>query len=312
MVEPQRQARQGVAWALFGAVMGAAFVVPWKLASAHGEPRVAVLVMLTSAAVFNSLLALLQRARATPAANDASWRNTMLLAAAFAVLTLMGNACSAEAISRISAALLTVVQRCEVLLVALLAALLLREPITRPFWAGTLVAGLGLWLLRGDAARASEFDPLGVLYGLGSAGCFGSMVLLARRFIHGVHLLPFNALRLWLSVALWFGIHREAPAIADLPLPLLWGAASAGFFGPFLGRLGALQSSRYIPAQLTTLLSLATPVFALGFAFVALGNLPSARELVGGGAMLCGVAIPLVAWAHAARRSSPLAQRSRG
>ena len=119
------------------------------------------------------------------------------------------------------------------------------------------------------------------------------MVLLARRFVRRVHMVPFNALRLWLSVLLWFAVQRTLPTSTDMPPGLLWSGSLAGFFGPFLSRIGALQSGRYIPAQLTALAALATPVLALLFAFVVLGDLPSPQELVSGAMMLVGVAIPL-------------------
>jgi drug/metabolite transporter (DMT)-like permease len=285
--------------------MAAAFLVPWKLAAQHGEPRMAVLVLLSVAAMLNTVAALVMARRGgEPARQRGTWGATWGLACAFAVLTLAGNYCSAEAIARISGALLAVMQRSEVILVALMGALFLREPVRAPFWAGTLIAGSGLWVLQQPGAAEGSFDPLGALWGLGSAVCFGSMVVLSRRYIVRVHLLPLNAIRLWLSVALWFAVQRELPTWQELPPGLLLGAGLAAFFGPFLSRIGALQSAHHVPANVTALASLATPVMTLVLAFVVLGNVPAARELAGGAIMLAGIAVPLFAMARRAPRAA--------
>lgn len=298
----QQDLRTGIGWALFGSAMTAGFMVPWKLASGYGESRHAVLVMLSSAALCNSAMAAVQAVRGKRSGPSATWRATLLLAVAFAGLTLVGNTCSAEAVSRISAALLAVVQRCEVLLVAVLGAVFLAERVARVFWLGTAVAGVGLWLLKAPTAASDQVDPVGALFGLGSAACFGSMVLLGRRYVQRVHLLPFNALRLWMSVALWFVVQRELPGAGSMPSGLVVNAALAGFFGPFLARVCILQSGRYVPAQLTSLTALATPVLTLALSFVVLNHLPSQQELLGGSVMLLGVAIPVVSRLRASPR----------
>ncbi|MDH5676404.1 MAG: DMT family transporter [Myxococcales bacterium] len=296
--------RRGLLWAFCGSAGAAAFLIPWKIAVEHGEPQLAVLMLLSTAALFNSGTALVNLRRAGgggPAGT--SWRATLQLSCAFAVLTLLGNWCSAEAISRISGALLAVVQRSEVILVALLGALLLREGVRSSFWVGTAMAGIGLWILQRPGSTAGDFDPLGVLYGLASAACFGSMVLLTRRWVSRVKLVPMNAIRLWMSVALWFSVEQRIPRGDELPAELVAGGALAGFFGPFLARLSILQSSRYIPANTTALAALATPVLALLFAFFVLGTLPTERELLGGAVMLVGIAVPVTAMWLSARRS---------
>lgn len=275
--------------------MAAAFLVPWKAATAHGEPELAVLVMLATAAMFNSGLALVQTVRKARSPTGASWRTTGWVALVFALLTLVGNHASAHAISLISGALLAVVQRCEVLLVAVVGALLLRESVRPAFWIGSGIAVLGLWVLEQPGTGGDAFDPLGVLMGLGSAACFGSMVLLARGYSERLHLLPFNAIRLWLSVGLWFAVERRLPGTSELPAGLLLNAGLAGFFGPFLARLSLLLSARHLPANVTALTALATPIMTLGMSYLTLGNLPTTRELLGGGIMLVGIAVPLLA-----------------
>ena len=302
--------RRGMAWAFTGSAMAAAFMIPWKYASGHGEPRMAVLVLLTTAAALNTGLALVTARRRGGGGPGASWAATWGLAVAFAGLTLLGNRASAESVALISGALLAVVQRCEVILVALMGAFFLREHVRPPFWLGTLVAGAGLWILQRPGPAGAAFAPRGAVWGLGSAACFGAMVVLSRRYITRVHVLPLNAIRLWMSVGLWFLMERHLPTADDLPVGLVLGAALAGFFGPFLSRLSILQSARHVPAASTALAGLATPALTLLLALVVLGNLPTRHELLGGAIMLAGIAIPLTATARARRIAATSAARS--
>lgn len=289
-------AQKGIAAALSASICAACFLLPWKAATRYGAPELLVLVLLTSAAVLNTLAGFFVRSRPNQA--KASLATTIGLAAGLAVLTLLGNLASAEAVSRISGALLSVLQRCEVILVALLGWVVLGERVRPAFWVGTAVAGIGLILLDqralDPAHAAARFDPTGVAFGLASALCFGSMIVLTRRYVMRVRLFLLNTMRLWMSVALWFAVERRVPGIDELSPALVGLGALAAFFGPFLSRLAAITSSRYVPANVTVLVSLATPPLTLVLALLVLGTWPTQNELLGGAIMLVGVTIPVM------------------
>lgn len=279
--------------ALLSALCSAAFLIPWKLATQHGDAELAVLCLLVFAAMFNTLLALLDRA---------NWRllrghlaPTMKLALLMSTFTLAGNWASSESVHRVSGALLAVLQRCELIVVALLGVALLGERVRPAFWIGAFVAVTGVAVLQGhDTIEPTRFDPIGVVYGLASAFFFGTMLVLQRRYLHGVHLVPVNALRLWFGVALWFVVYRRVPSQAELTAPLLAYTAAAAFFGPFLSRLFVLLSGRHVPASVTVFVGLWTPLFTLALAWLWLGDLPAQHELLGGAVVLIGIAIPAV------------------
>lgn len=280
--------------ALWGAWWAAAFLIPWKVATQHGDPNLVVLCMLVFAASFSTLGALLDRS------NLALLRGqlgpTLKLALLMSAFTLAGNWASAESVRRVSGALLAVLQCSELIVVALLGAAWIGERVHRSFWIGALVAIAGLVVLQDrDHSDLSAFDPIGVLYGLGSAFFFGTMVVMQRRYLSGVRLMPLNALRLWFGVVLWFVVYRRVPTQTELSTPLLTYAAAAAFFGPFLSRLGVLVSGRHVPASVTVFVGLTTPVFALVLTWLWLGDLPSRHELLGGAVMLTGIAIPAIA-----------------
>jgi drug/metabolite transporter (DMT)-like permease len=286
--------RRGVIWALGAALGIAAFNIPWKLASEHAGPAANALILLAAAAVFNTLLTVFQR-RAMPRFA----RLDLGLASALACLTLAGNLASAQAIGSMSPALLTVTQRSEIILVALMAWPIVGERVDRPFWIGAAVAGLGLLILQ-DPFSAPDAQAVGVAWGLVSAVCFAGMAVLTRRFIHRIDTVSVNALRLWLSVALWFVFNDAPQAIAEVTPTQASYACLAAFFGPFAGRLCMMTSARYLEARITTLMTLAAPPLTLLLAFVVLGDLPGVRDLCGGTVILCGIALPVLA----ARRAS--------
>lgn len=278
----------GAAWALGAAFMAAAFVVPWKLATPHGEEAASVLVLLVSAAILNTMLLPFTRhagARFSPAA--------LKLTAILAILTLLGNYASAAAIERISAPLLNVMQRAELLVVALVAWIALGERPHWLFWVGGGVAALGFAWMQ-VAAAEGMLDAGGMFYGILSALSFGTMTVAVRHFIPGVDAVFVNAMRLWASVLLWFILNGGIPDSMSFSREHLLFASLAGFTGPFLGRLFTMQSSRYLEARFTSLILLASPVFAMPMAWLAMGEVPSEHEVEGGAVMLVGIAIPLI------------------
>lgn len=289
------QQRRGLAWA-FGAALGiAGFAVPWKLANTLGDGSVNTLVLLSSAALFSSLLATVQQ-RGLPR----FLRFDLLFAAGLASLTLAGNLASAQAISLISPALLTVVQRAEIIVVALLAWPLIGEHIDRRFWLGAGLAAAGLWVLR-DPTGAEDARAVGIAWAGLSVLCFSGMAVLTRKYVHRIDTVVVNSLRLWIAVSFWFAVNGLPPALFDLSPAQAGHATLAAFCGPFAGRLCLMNASRYLEARISTLVTLAAPPLTLALGFLVLSDLPSQRELVGSMIMLAGVAVPILGWAR--RRS---------
>ncbi len=280
--------RRGVLWALGSAFGIAAFIVPWKIAGGLGDARMNTLLLLVAAAVFTSFLTAYQQ-RSIPTFRSFDFR----IAAALAACTLFGNLASANAIQLLSPALLTVVQRSEVIFVALLAWPLIGERIDRSFWLGAAVAGSGLLLLQGTLSLG-EPRAAGIAWGFGSAICFGSMAVITRKYIHRFDTVSVNALRLWLAVAFWFvwnGVPRE---LYETTTEQVGYVTLAAFFGPFMGRLCLMTSAKFVEARITTLTTLAAPPLTLVLAYVILSDLPSTREIQGGILMLIGISIPIL------------------
>jgi len=281
--------RRGTLWALGAAVGIAGWAVPWKLAASEGAASANALLLLGFAAVLNSLYNGLRpgrRRRLTPV----DWG----LAAALAAATLLGNLASAEAIRSLSPALLSVAQRCEIILVALMAWPLVGERPDRPFWLGAALAVAGLVILQAPF-EAADARALGLAWAGLSVVAFSSMAVLTRRFIHQVEPARINALRLWLSVGMWFAWFGMPPALLEVTPAQAGYTSLAAFCGPFAGRLAMMTSARYLEARLTTLATLAAPPLTLLLAMLVLSETPTAREITGGLVMLVGIAIPVLA-----------------
>jgi drug/metabolite transporter (DMT)-like permease len=280
--------RRGLLWAFGAAASIAAFTVPWKLASQHGGTASNALLLLAVAAALNTLLTLAQR-RAFPRFTRAD----VVIATALACVTLAGNLASAEAIRSLSPALLTVTQRSEIILVALMAWPIVGERVDARFWLGAAIAAAGLFVLH-DPFEAPDAKAVGVAWGLASADCFAALAVLTRRFIHRIDVVSVNAQRLWLSVVTWFGFNDATASLAEITPVQVGYASLAAFFGPFAGRLCMMMSAHHLEARITTLVTLAAPPLTLGLAYVVLGDLPGLRDGIGGTLILCGVAVPIL------------------
>lgn len=278
--------------ASFAAFWAAAFLIPYKQASANGEAPVVAFGLLLAAAVESSVLRLARIIPRDVSATPGRTTQTVEWASAVALagLAVAGNTCSAKALVELGPATVSVVMRTEVLIVGCLGWLLLGERPDRGFWLGAVLALTGLCVLGGiDAALGARPS---VVFGLLGALCFSLMQLLARRVAGYVDLARVNTRRLWLSACsfvFWPGVLERVPLTGQF---WLWVACAAAC-GPVLSRLLLMHSVRYVAASQTSLVMLSAPVFALGLGFLVLGSLPSLREILGGGLMLVGIAAAL-------------------
>ncbi|HXZ75732.1 MAG TPA: EamA family transporter, partial [Streptosporangiaceae bacterium] len=167
--------------------------------------------------------------------------------------------------------------------------------------AGTAaaIAGLAMVLDLGGSAR---IDPVGVMWGLLAA------VGLAIYFLLGA---ATDEEPLPPTVMAWAGMCVGAVALAALGLagvlPLTATTASVDFLGhrvswvvPVLGLsllaaaisyVAGIGAARRLGAKLASFIGLAEVLFAILFAWVLLGQLPSAVQFVGGAFILAGVTL---------------------
>ncbi|MFT5685369.1 MAG: drug/metabolite transporter (DMT)-like permease, partial [Myxococcota bacterium] len=152
--------------------------------------------------------------------------------------------------------------------------------------------GVGLGVAQAPGTDGAA-NPMGLLMALGAALSFSGMGILTRRYIRNVDPIALNATRLWMSVGLWFA--TEGFALPDdlTPLVVVY-AALAALIGPGIARICLMLSARDLEARMTAMVGITGPLWAVGFAWVFLGTLPGAGQLVGGVIIFVGVALPVV------------------
>jgi drug/metabolite transporter (DMT)-like permease len=167
--------------------------------------------------------------------------------------------------------------------------------------AGTAVAIAGLAMVL-DLGGSARIDPVGVMWGLLAA------VGLAIYFLLGA---ATDEEPLPPIVMAWAGMCVGAVTLAALGLigvlPVTATAASVDFLGhrvswvvPVLGLslvaavisyVAGIGAARRLGAKLASFIGLAEVLFAILFAWVLLGQLPSAVQFVGGAFILAGVTL---------------------
>ena len=296
------QYAKGVWWAVVSAIFSAWFMIPWKLASTRGPTGVTVFAMLVFAAMCNAALypLLKHRRENQPSAavrgdsqTTAPKHREWLVALVLALCTLFGNELSARSIAEVTGPVLNVLLRTEVVWIALLSALFLRERTNTRFWSGATLAGLGLFVLHDPLASSAEIGAPGLWLGLLSALVFSVMAVVTRKYIHEVDTVRLNLRRLLISLPLCVvgGTSIETLLGAD-PQQLVY-ASLAGFCGPVVSRLCLMQSARYVEARITAVTVQLAPPFTVALSFLFFGELPQAREWLGGALMLLGVVLTI-------------------
>jgi len=279
--------RRGTLLSTQAAFWAAAFLLPYREASRRADATSVALVLLAASAVFSTFAAMVElRGRVRLRRADVT------TAIALAVFSVVGNICSARSLLSLEPAIASVLLRTQVLFVAAAGVVFLGEAITGIFALGAALSFVGLVVMRIPASAALATAPLaGVAWALGASLCFSAMAVVTRRAIHRIHPVAVNALRLWLAIAM-LALVPGAVSGAVSAGPTMWiYAAVAALFGPFLSRLFIMFALRHITAAYQTLVSLSSPVFAFGLAFLFQGSVPTGHELVGGAVMLAGIGV---------------------
>jgi drug/metabolite transporter (DMT)-like permease len=203
------------------------------------------------------------------------------------------------AMQRMPVAIALLIQYLAPVLLVILAWIRTRRAPSKLVLAGSLVAIVGLVLVV-DIAGA-RFDLLGTLFALGAAVCVGAYFLLAEKAgddlpplaLASGGLLVGTATVAVLCVA---GIMPfAAPTVSvqfsgiELPwfVPLLWVAAFATTIGYAFGVMAVPR----VGARVASFVGLSEVLFALGFAWLLLGEAPSLVQFFGGALILVGVVL---------------------
>ncbi len=203
------------------------------------------------------------------------------------------------AMQRMPVAVALLIQYLAPVLLVLLAWVRTRRAPSRRVMVGSVAAIAGLVLVA-DVAGA-RFDPLGTLFALGAAVCVAMYFLISERAGDDLPPLALASGGLLTGAA---GIAVLA-AVGVLPLvappvsivlvgltvpwwiPMVWVGAVATTLGYALG----VKAVPLLGSRLASFVGLSEVLFALGFAWLLLGESPSTVQVVGGVILFAGVVI---------------------
>lgn len=202
-----------------------------------------------------------------------------------------------SAMQRMPVAIALLIQYLAPVLLVVLAWARTRRAPSRLVLGGSVVAIVGLVLVV-DIAGA-RFDVLGVLFALGAAVCMAAYFLIAARTGDSLPPLALASGGLLTGAVLLaalcaigvlpFAAPDVTIALGDMQLPwwvpVLWVGGVATTIGYALGVMAAPR----IGSRVASFIGLSEVLFALGFAWLLLGEAPSSVQFVGGGLILLGV-----------------------
>lgn len=201
------------------------------------------------------------------------------------------------AMQRMPVAVALLIQYLAPVLLVGLAWIRTRRAPSRLVAGGSIVAILGLVLVV-DISSA-RFDLLGTLFALGAAVCVAAYFLISERTGDELPPLALAAGGLLVGAALMavLGAAGILPLVAPdvtitlrdvtMPwwVPLLWVAAVATTLGYAFGVMVVPR----VGSRVASFVGLSEVLFALGFAWLLLGEAPSGMQFVGGALILIGV-----------------------
>ncbi|MFE1645231.1 DMT family transporter [Microbacterium sp. P01] len=204
-----------------------------------------------------------------------------------------------SAMQRMPVAVALLIQYLAPVLLVLFAWARTRRAPSRLVVVGSIVAIGGLILVVDIAGAA--FDLLGTLFALGAAICVGAYFLISERAGDDLPPLALASGGLFTGAALvgvlgLIGVlPLTAPAVSvelagvSVPwfVPLLWVAAVATSVGYAFGVMAVPR----IGSRLASFVGLSEVLFALGFAWLFLGETPAPVQFVGGALILVGVVL---------------------
>lgn len=223
----------------------------------------------------------------------------MLLLGIVGVALLQATYAAAVQILPVGIALL--LEYTAVLMVALIAYFVLREPVKARLWVAIAFVLIGLAVVA--QIWASELDAVGVLLALAAAVCLAVYFLVGERQVARISPLAVSFWTMSIAAVFWSFVSGwwELPAgilatpvdiggaggVVEVPmaLPLAWNIL-LGSFAPFLLSLAAL---RHLPATAAGIVASSEVIFAFAVAWLWLGETLDIVQIIGAAIVLAGI-----------------------
>lgn len=223
----------------------------------------------------------------------------MLVLGVVGVALLQATYAAAVLILPVGIALL--LEYTAVLMVALVAYFILKEPVKARLWVAIGFVLIGLAVVA--QVWASTLDTLGVVLALAAAVCLAVYFLVGERQVARISPLAVSFWTMTIAAVFWSfvsGWWELSPSILSTPvdiggaagvvevpmaLPLAWNVL-LGSFAPFLLSLAAL---RHLPATAAGIVASSEVIFAFAVAWLWLGETLDAVQIIGAAIVLAGI-----------------------
>jgi len=281
---------KGIILTAAGALWGAAYLIPYKVATTLVGPEGLVLPMLIAAAVLNTFTIGVWRVKKPLKFN----RTSLIVAILLGAFSAMGNEAMAHSLTTIEPGIAAVLLRSQVVFVVILGWWFLKERVGFRFWLGTLLALIGFALLQGVFFDMPGVALSGLLWVVLAAVGFAAMQVTVRKTINRIDPIVVNGMRLWVAVLLVACIPGRLMSLFQVDYQIWLLATATALFGPIISRIFLMNGLRYIPVALSTLVLFVSPVFAFLLGGLFLLEWPDLLQLTGCLIILTGIALPVL------------------
>ncbi|MFQ5905632.1 MAG: DMT family transporter [bacterium] len=275
---------RGILYATLSSVfLASGFVVSKKVLS-DLNPETFIVLWFQFAFLFSGVYAWISNKENLVRSFFQSWRPFV----AIGVLNAFAAMAFFNAIKLTDPTLVALFNRSEAIYTVLFGIAILREKLNKIEVVGIVITIIGTTMI---TYNAGGFVFLGLLLVLASAFFFSLGSIIAKIVVSDanyVAMVGFRGFFTALGVLLFSLVFRklEIPSMGNLAF-ILCGA----FLGPFLGMGFFYYSLTFIDVSKVAVLRSTTPLFVALFAFLLLGILPEAHQMLGGLIVIIGVSV---------------------
>lgn len=165
------------------------------------------------------------------------------------------------------------------IIVAVLAALFLKEKITMMLIGSIVISSIGLWIML-DGFSVQHGHLIGILSGLASGVSYAVIIIIARRY--AAQYRPFMIayiVNITILVCL-------APFIREFPIRALWSFLVTGLVHSIIAPVLYYRGLREVSASRAAVLGYLEPVCAILLSMIFLREMPGQHSLLGGALIL--------------------------
>jgi drug/metabolite transporter (DMT)-like permease len=165
------------------------------------------------------------------------------------------------------------------IIVAFLAALFLRERITKMLVGAIVISSIGLWIML-DGFSIQQGHMIGILSGLASGAAYAVIIIVARRYAGQYR--PFM-LTYIVNITIMVCL---APFIREFPIRALWSFLVMGIVHSIIAPILYYRGLQDVSASRAAVLGYLEPVCAILLSMIFLREMPGHNSLFGGALIL--------------------------